>query len=488
MGESSPLLPGDVVPADIGTFASICIVLNQAVGPGAATLPATLQQAGWAVVTPLLLLAGVLSAAVAAFTDAALKAVPGNAQGKRRLEFVSLFGFAFGPRSWPARLSGAAFIVCVFSLILSSIVVSAQVMDYALLHLADVTCGLQVHPHVELVCVHGSDVAAAGIRTLSPFGAHRSVISAGLGIVALVSVPLGLVNLDENVWVQIGSAIFMWLITAFWLVYLGMTRGFELARLPALGDATENAVSTAFFNFVYVMTLPTWINEKASTVSVRTTIVWTTVLSLVYYLVLGVAGATAFDFTGNMDILSAIDTERTRHKGAVHELALATTYAWPVVVLISGIPVFMIIARKNLQRAHLLGARASAIVSTVLPWLLAVPFLAGKGLQELINWTSIFGLIYINFVAPLLCYHTITRMTDEELAAADQRFVEESATDEDNEVRPSLLYDTSLPMPERWTCGCTPSPGTIRYCVYALIFLGVAVNIACGVNVIRDMY
>jgi hypothetical protein len=372
------------------------------------------------------------------------------------------------------------------SLILSSIVVSAQVMDYALLHLADVTCGFEVYPHMEMVCVHGGDIAAQGLRTPSPFGPERAVVSAGLGIVALVSVPLGLVNLDENVWVQIGSAIFMWVITGFWLVYLGMTRGYDLALLPAVGDATENAVSTAFFNFVYVMTLPTWINEKASSVSVRTTIVWSTVLSLIYYMVLGVAGATAFKFSGNEDILSAIDTEHTKHKGAVHEFALATTYAWPVVVLISGIPVFMIIARKNLQRAHLLGRRAAAIFSTVLPWILSVPFLAGAGLQELINWTSIFGLIYINFVAPLLVYLTITNMTDVQLAEADQRFVEESVAEDEEVVgRPSILYDASVPRSERWTCGCVPSPGTTRYFVYALIVLGVAANIECAVDVIR---
>ena len=48
-----------------------------------------------------------------------------------------------------------------------------------------------------------------------------------------------------------------------------------------------------FFNFQFVTTIPSWLNEKKPGVSVNSSIWWSVVISVLFYIGLGYLGAVA---------------------------------------------------------------------------------------------------------------------------------------------------------------------------------------------------
>eukprot|EP00438_Fugacium_kawagutii_P034402 Skav207737 [mRNA] locus=scaffold362:348045:362283:- [translate_table: standard] len=57
------------------------------------------------------------------------------------------------------------------------------------------SCGLMFYPHVGTICAESSE-------DVTPFGTGKLVLSLGLGMVAVLSIPLGYWNLDDNIIVQ----------------------------------------------------------------------------------------------------------------------------------------------------------------------------------------------------------------------------------------------------------------------------------------------
>ena len=93
--------------------------------------------------------------------------------------------------------------------------------------------------------------------------------------------------------------IFLWLGVFF-------QQGFKPARMPAFGNSFGSVLSVVIFNFGYVMTIPSWLNEKKVDVSVHKSI-WTSVaIGVVVFLALGIFGGLSLDYDGG-DLIAAVD-------------------------------------------------------------------------------------------------------------------------------------------------------------------------------------
>eukprot|EP01090_Pellita_catalonica_P020475 TRINITY_DN7337_c0_g1_i1.p1 TRINITY_DN7337_c0_g1~~TRINITY_DN7337_c0_g1_i1.p1 ORF type:complete len:189 (-),score=25.49 TRINITY_DN7337_c0_g1_i1:5-499(-) len=124
----------------------------------------------------------------------------------------------------------------------------------------------------------------------------------------------------------------------------------------------------------------------------------------------GVLAGMAFHFPPDDDILSVINDASPHSFRIVAEISV---YAFPVVVLLTSIPVFSIIIRYNLLESGLCKRKIFANFWAVLfPWVVAVPFYTGSGLQNIISWVGLIVNGIINFVIPILLYIMALRLSD----------------------------------------------------------------------------
>jgi hypothetical protein len=299
------------------------------------------------------------------------------------------------------------------SMNVATIIVSGQVMDFALMRVFGATCGVSLFPP-EVVCE--DMVTTMGGAT--PFEGLM-VMSAGLGVVMVLMLPLAFLNLDDNMWVQKASAAGLAVMLAVWVASFWMV-GVNF-QVSAFGDDLRNIVGTVLFNYTYVITVPSWINEKVPAVSARAVVWGSNAVSLVVFLAIGYFGAAAFRFTGTMDLLSAM----AQSKSGSPFLSGLAMYSFPCICLIPSIPVFSIIVRYNLVASGAFGAgesgaRLAQLIGGVLPWCLSVLFYTGAGLQTVMNWTSLLFGCFIDFVVPCMILVRAAEMVEERWRASSR--------------------------------------------------------------------
>lgn len=390
---------GDTKEVDL--FGGLALIFNNACGAGVAAIPLVFVQGGWAVATAVLLTATLASGLASTMLCEVMRSVPGNEQFRSRVEFTAAIRFFMGDR-WE-KFSHVLLFLALQSLNVASIVISAQAIDSGLADMVGRTCGLRATGSAPgWQCV---GVSAAGHS--SPFS-PGCVLSAGYVLAAAVAVPFGLFNLEENIIVQKGAFILTLVCIGDWLRALaieGPTWDFESMPPVAGGSNSPTAVITCLiavmgsvvYNYAFVVTVPSWCNEKRPEVSVNFTVWWATVLVTVLYIVLGVMGAVAYGskLTVSRDILACLNNSG---------LARFSVCIFPLMAALSGVPIFCIIIRYNLVQSGLCGRLSADFLGVYLPWLVALPMQTGSGLQQVINWTALlFGSI-ANFGLPFLLY------------------------------------------------------------------------------------
>jgi len=83
---------------------------------------------------------------------------------------------------------------------------------------------------------------------------------------------------------------------------------------------------------------------------------------------------------------------------------LVSTYLFPLAVLITSIPIFMIVIRYNLLRGNVCSRPWAIFWSSILPWLLVIPFQSNGWITTILNWTSLLFASVANLIVPFLLY------------------------------------------------------------------------------------
>jgi hypothetical protein len=286
---------------------------------------------------------------------------------------------------------------------ISSIIESALTADGLLLELFGGTCALELLPRPRARCISRSSGDSATHD--APFSDAWLVVSLGYMLVALLTIPLGYYNLDESIWVQKLCFLLLGFIVMAWLVCFGET-GLE-SHVPVAGARAGGLIGTLLFNFCFVATVPSWVNEKRPGVSVRYSLWSAVTCGVLIFAAVGLFGACAYGgapngFTPSRDLLTVLLS-----RGSA--LGRAAAFAFPPVALMSGIPVLSICVRYNLLEQQLCSPAVANMVAVVAPWGVALLLGRGGALGAAMDWVSLFAAVPLNFALPALLYLKATQ-------------------------------------------------------------------------------
>jgi amino acid permease len=130
------------------------------------------------------------------------------------------------------------------------------------------------------------------------------IITLGYCISTIIFMPMGLMNLDENIWLQfISFGVLVSLLAEFVIEFCLL--GLHPENTPAVGDLSS-VLGTVMFAFTFVVTIPSWCNEKRPGVVVNR-VVWTSSsVSTCFYVILGLLGAWAYPNQTDSNILNVM--------------------------------------------------------------------------------------------------------------------------------------------------------------------------------------
>eukprot|EP01123_Difflugia_compressa_P011689 TRINITY_DN4763_c0_g1_i1.p1 TRINITY_DN4763_c0_g1~~TRINITY_DN4763_c0_g1_i1.p1 ORF type:complete len:321 (-),score=42.02 TRINITY_DN4763_c0_g1_i1:62-943(-) len=172
----------------------------------------------------------------------------------------------------------------------------------------------------------------------------------------------------------------------------------KVNTVPAIGQNLAPVFGTIMFNYAMVVTVPSWCNEKTHSTRINPVMGGATLVGTILFFMVGWLGAIAYTIDPDGDLLSAInDIDGTLY-------TQIGVYVFPLAVVATSIPIYSIIVRYNLIENQICGKAWANFFAVVLPWLVVIPFYTGNGLENVINWSTLFSNGIINFIIPFMLY------------------------------------------------------------------------------------
>jgi amino acid permease len=333
----------------ISSFGSFALLFNNITGPGMVSLPLMYQASGWLLPSLWILIVFIISSFSSTLLCKAITRVPGNEHFEGRVEMTNLARMLM-PRMWfLAVIVGFVLVLSVSNVV--AIIESAQTTDDTLIAIFGSTCGLcfskdnngTIEPSVHFRCAHRNTPGD------SPFGNNVYVLSFGYMIVAVLCIPLGYYNLDDNISVQIAAFWLLLIVFFLWILnFVGNISSGNSFPVKAIGHTQSGVVGTVLLNYAFVVTVPSWVNEKRPDVDVNRSIWWSNVAGTTTFILIGWLGARAFNYgpAGNQEDMTAKLGEAGAHVWVATRVA---TYLFPWAALVSGIPVMSITIRYQVS-------------------------------------------------------------------------------------------------------------------------------------------
>ncbi|KAJ3338919.1 hypothetical protein HDU93_008898 [Gonapodya sp. JEL0774] len=372
------------------------------------------------------------------FLVESMQNVPGNRHFQGTVEFGTLINFYF-ENKYLHLLGQFILFSALQGLNVANIVLTIQQFDTLIMAIFRKNCGIAFTPNplsVNPMLNATSPAFCIGMDALqsvanmgtppSPFGDVPMFLTLGTLVALCIVFPLGTLNLDDNIWSQIGmpgassivfrdhvmtsvnnlgAVIITVIIVIQWLITF-FINGLNVA-LPAFGPSIPAAPGLAMTNFGFIITVPSWINVKQKHVPVTTSIWSATGGATVVYILVGVFGALTFE-----NVPSLLTALASQVPGTLGTVSRIFGYMFTLSVLMASIPVACIVARNNLVQNEILSYRVATFFSHVLPWLVSLPMQTGTIVS---TWTNWIGLIFIstaNFIIPFLIYLRATSFRD----------------------------------------------------------------------------
>ncbi|KFH73322.1 hypothetical protein MVEG_00539 [Podila verticillata NRRL 6337] len=419
---------------DISFLGGLALFICSTTGPGVVSLPLVAQSAGWIPTLVCFILVGFLSFLSSMFICEAMTNVPGNDRFQSNIEFSNLVLCFFGKR-YQVLVQVICFLAVQTNNI-ASIAVCGQLFDNLLIRLFNRTCGIEIYPNPSFICV------AEQLPTASPFSGVM-IISAGVIVSLALIVPLGLMNLSENIWIQMVSAVCILLVILQWIVTF-FTHGLDTSRVPVLGKDVSQTFGQILFNFAYVVNVPSWANAKKPGVSPQKTVGSAISLMTVLFSMVCILGGMAYEIPANSTMIQAIFSSPD-----VSVLSQVAGYTFPLAALITSIPVSIIVIRYNLVQSGTCSKNWANVLAGVVPWFIAVPCMTQAWLTTAVGWCSLFLVSSANYVIPFVLFIASKRQK----ARMDRRKAGDTTINEkqdpvssENESRVPGVESTSSPI------------------------------------------
>jgi hypothetical protein len=223
-----------------------------------------------------------------------------------------------------------------------------------------------------------------------------------------------------------------WVVASF--ASYGGGNGSRIAAVNKNPDTGSMAgiLGTVLFNFGFVTTVPSWVNEKRSSVSVNKSLWTSTSLTILVFFILGVIPAIPFadvlqgpvtntcarnvldpSFNCPNDLMQALSGNNIAHPwssgSAVSFLVATSVYMFPIVAVVSSIPVFSIVIKYNMIENGW-SQSTGFYWGVVFPWVIGLPLVYMPQLmQEFVNFTSLIFVMFTDFVVPCALFLILLR-------------------------------------------------------------------------------
>eukprot|EP00301_Raphidiophrys_heterophryoidea_P019168 c4141_g1_i2.p1 GENE.c4141_g1_i2~~c4141_g1_i2.p1 ORF type:complete len:363 (+),score=60.92 c4141_g1_i2:573-1661(+) len=315
---------------------------------------------------------------------------------------------------------------------MTSIVQSSQTADETLLAVFGKTCALHIYPFDDfgLLCIK-DDTAESD----SPFG-NAWVISLGFCTALVATIPFAYLNLDDNIQVQMAAFLGLVLVVIEWVVQFH-AHGFDWSLLPPLTSDQTGVFGSVLFNFAFITTIPSWVNEKHVSVDIGSSIWLSTSFGSTIFVVVGLFGALSYRFREE-DLLTVLVDDPN-----AFPITKTCVYLYPLIALLTSIPIFSIIVRYNLLESHLCNdVRWANFWSVVAPWLGASFFYSGDLLNNIVNWAGLITAAPLNFILPCFFY-----IRSQRLHLLDHRDFQPLLVDDDTSNKSKHIFHA---LPVSW--------------------------------------
>jgi hypothetical protein len=367
-------------------------------GPALVGIPVVIQHGGWLPVAVLVVLMIIISSVSAMCLSEAMSYYdwPNNAKFQQRVELTTLVQYYFGSAAY--RTSLVVLNVGLLSLNIASVIASAQAIDLIIHAISGKACGLRLHPDPGFVCLQDTVASGSGAGLSTPFPSDVMIVSVGIVVVLAVVIPLGYVNITDNIIVQQVAFIAVVSMVLLWIVDFSRI-GFH-GSAPVFNTDQQHTLGQILFNFVIAVTVPSWLNEKRANVNVTLSIVASTTAAGAIFFFAGLFASLTFVYpSSSSDLLGSLV-----ECSDCFVLTRGSGYVLPITTFLSSIPVYAIIVQNNLVENQVCNKPVAFVTAVIVPWLIAVPFYNGSGLVTVINYASLFLQSLINFFIPLALY------------------------------------------------------------------------------------
>eukprot|EP00746_Dinoflagellata_sp_MGD_P131930 gnl/MRDRNA2_/MRDRNA2_65667_c0_seq2.p1 gnl/MRDRNA2_/MRDRNA2_65667_c0~~gnl/MRDRNA2_/MRDRNA2_65667_c0_seq2.p1 ORF type:complete len:431 (+),score=51.60 gnl/MRDRNA2_/MRDRNA2_65667_c0_seq2:87-1379(+) len=386
----------------IGFKRSLCLVINNVMGPAMVALPLLNQQAGWFPCVFVTSLCCVCAAFSSTMLCEALQCIPGNEtwdgvnpRTGQRYEFCDAVDYFWGTSL--RRIVRIFFNVSLQAQNIAAMVVSCQVLDDFFRDAVGICWGVK----------YGSWPVEVTTRCLADH--ETSAITIGFLSCMAICIPFGFLNLEQNIGFQIFSAVCLIVLVAEFLcqfTIMGPEQGHALipSRTPFATASQEKTLGVILFSYCFASTCPSWVNEKSHKVSCNQVIWLSAVVGLILKVVVGLFGAWAYELAHRrnqhdaQNILLVMD-----HTGG-GVISVAAAYLFNFTTLIPGIPVINVIVRYNLISSGRFGPAVASFLAVVVPWLITMFLYRTALFVDILNWAAMLCMGPVNFVVPPLLY------------------------------------------------------------------------------------
>lgn len=383
--------------------ASSCalISVNTMLGPGLLAIPSAFQAAGWLPGVMGLIFGGLLTADVVVMVAKAIEIVRDNRVKQVEdgqpltegdpdllldaLEFAALARHLGG--STLEMITQFLLALSLLALACAQIIVTAQAMDGLFVWLAGKT-------YAYAPLVPNGPIITSEELSVMPFPPDTLGVSAGFLLDAVICIILGFLPLSDNIVPQyIFFSLFIFALGGFVWHFINPDCDpmiFSNARLPLIGSDLSGVLGVVIFNYAFIVAVPSLRADSAPKANFRAAMWGGVCFMWLMYTIYGLMGSLAFANVGGNFLSSIL-------RGSVPFISKSAVFALSF-ALQPSIPVYVILLSRNLEEAGVPGA---VIWANLTPWSLAACCYMQKWFSEIVNWSSLLVLGFINYSIPL---------------------------------------------------------------------------------------
>lgn len=238
----------------------------------------------------------------------------------------------------------------------------------------------------------------AKLGVCDPFGDEgvygNYLLTLGYVLTAAVFLPICLKDLKENTdWQIFGFGILIALSLYFCYSFWDSGK-LSLHHASLWGQEWSSMLGVIMFNFALVLAIPAWLHEKKESVSVVSTVVYSTAISTALYIGVGALGALTISHV-NVNLLTPMVS------GAYGEGVQIAASVFAFFIIGLDIPLFSVLTRYNLTHSGMCSTRTANLLVVWIPWGLAWVFYQGDAIGELLDWSGTLLTSAVAFLLPL---------------------------------------------------------------------------------------